>query len=521
MLDFPRWKIAAVLLVCLYFAYAALPNFLSADQRSDMPEGVLGDTVNLGLDLRGGVHLLYEIDFSDYLTKDMQNLRGAIAEELKERRVGYKRLRAQDDHVTFNLRRETLQDNSLRLIFQSIDGGLTHDESGDVIKVYYSDAALSSKKVRLIEQSIEIIGRRVNELGTTEPTIQRQGDNRIIVQVPGLQDPQKLKDIIGKTASMTFHLVNTEITNEQMLTGNVPLGTKLLKGTGERAFQNYAVFSKVELTGDMLTSANATYDQGQPVVSFAFNSKGARRFGEITKENVNRPFAIVLDNEVITAPNIRVPILDGRGIIEGGFTVESANDLALLLRAGALPAPLNIAEERTVGPSLGSDSIAAGTYAAMVAIALVVVFMFVSYGLFGLFSNIALLMNMVILLGALSLLQATLTLPGIAGIVLTLGMAVDANVLIFERIREEIARGRTAFSAVENGFKSAFGTIMDSNITTLMAASVLFLFGTGTIKGFAVTLSLGILSSMFTAIMLTRMQVVLWLKKRKPSVIPI
>ncbi len=522
MLDFPRWKIITILTVCLFFIYTALPNVLTPEQRPEW----LGSTVNLGLDLRGGVHLLYELDFDNYIKEHMENLRSDVRAALREEGIGYLDITNTGESIRFTLRRDTLEGRSLQTIMWKLDQGLEVEEDGDTIRVSYSSQAIKKRRTELLEQSIEIVNRRVNETGTTEPIIQRQGDNRIIVQVPGLDDPQVLKDVVGKTAKMTFHLVNVNVTEEQAQAGNVPLGTRVVPGDERQVLKDgtpykYAIYSKVELSGEMLTGANATYQQGQPVVAFSFDTKGARKFAEITKKNVGHPFAVVLDGRVVTAPNIRTPILDGRGIIEGNFTVESANTLALLLRAGALPAPLEIVEERTVGPSLGSDSIAAGQAAAVIAIIIVMVFMLVSYGLFGIFSNIALIMNMVMLLGALSLLQATLTLPGIAGIVLTLGMAVDANVLIFERIREEITRGRTTFSAVENGFKAAFHTIIDSNLTTLIAASILFAFGTGTIKGFAVTLALGILSSMFTAIMLTRMMVVIWLKRVRPKALPI
>ena len=527
MLDFSKFKVTFILLICLLFVWLALPNFLNKDINSALPDWFAGDTVNLGLDLRGGSHILLEVDFQSYLKEQYQNLRGDVRSILRENDIGYRNVRVKNNSVVFTLRRETMtQDDSVDDLLKNIDYGLDYKEEGDLVTVTFSEAALTKKRLEVLSQSIEIVNRRINETGLTEPTIQRQGDSRIIVQVPGLDDPERLKKIIGKTAKMTFHLVNTEVNYSDIIAGVAPLGTRIIAGdkadSGEGGeIRKYAVFNRVELSGELLTNASMTYDTGRPVVSFRFNAKGAKKFGEITRKNTGKPFAIVLDGKVITAPRINGAILGGSGIITGNFTAETAADLALLLRAGALPAPLTIVEERTVGPSLGSDSIAAGKKAAMIAVIAVMVFMILSYGLFGLFSNIALAMNLIILLGVLSLFQATLTLPGVAGIVLTLGMAVDANVLIFERIREEISKKKGVLQSLDSGFKSAFGTIIDSNITTLLAAFVLYYFGTGTVRGFAVTLSIGILASMFSAILLTRMMVVLWAKKTKPTTIPI
>ncbi len=526
MLEFSRFKITIVIFTCLAFVYLALPNFMSEQQREAVPEGVLGQTMSLGLDLRGGVHLLLEVDFDGYLAEQMEHLRSVIRMTLREEKVGFMNFSAGPKQVSFTLRRETLGENSLGSLMRKAGEGLEYEEEGDRVTVHYSDQTLKKMRLQVIEQSIEILNRRVNALGTTEPSITRQGDTRVLVQVPGLKDPAQLKEIIGKTAKMTFHLVNTTLDESSLFSGKPPLGTQILPGDeasakGEGGLRSYAVFSKVELSGELLTNAYVTYEQGQPVVAFSFNTTGARKFADITKANVGKPFAVVLDDKVITAPVIRSPILDGNGIISGNFTPESANNLAILLRAGALPAPLAIVEERTVGPSLGADSIEAGKKAAIIGVVLVIGFMLVGYGLFGVFASFALLINLAMIVGVLSLLQATLTLPGIAGIVLTLGMAVDANVLIFERMREEIARGRTVFAAVDQGFRAAFGTIIDSNLTTLIAAGLLFAFGTGTIKGFAVTLSIGIISSMFSAILLTRMMVVIWLKRKRPKALPI
>ncbi len=488
-------------------------------------------TVNLGLDLRGGSYLLLEVDFDSYMKERTATLKDDLRLKLRREKIAYTGLTTTGSQVAFNLTQYAGDDairEKLASVVKDVDPDLSIDISstGQVV-IGYPDTILEKMRVKLLEQSLEIVNRRVNETGTREPVIQRQGDSRIMLQVPGLENPEKLKELLGKTAKMTFHLVDTSLSPEDVARGKTRPGVRLLPSDdpnqrySDGSPVKYAVKRRVELSGDLLTDASATFSNGQPVVAFKFNTLGARKFGRITNENIGKPFAIVLDGKVITAPVIRTAIMGGSGIIEGNFTVESANNLALLLRSGALPAPLKVMEERTVGASLGADSIAAGEKAAIGAILLVMFFMLLAYGRFGIYSDISLMMNMIIILGALSLFQATLTLPGIAGIVLTLGMAVDANVLIFERIREEIRMGKTPFAAVDNGFKSAFSTIMDANITTLIAAILLFYFGSGTIKGFAVTLSIGIISSMFSAILLTRMQVVLWLKRVRPATIPI
>lgn len=513
MLEFPRWKIAFILAICSAFALFALPNILKIDA-----DYLPSRTVNLGLDLSGGSHLLLEVDSAKYFREQYENLADDIRRQLRGNKIGYTKLRQVNNSVQFI---SDTPKNEITSVIRELDNRVEMTEEEGVYVVRFTDWAIEEINQQLIEQSIQIVSRRVNETGTREPLIQRQGDDRILLQVPGLDNPERLKQLVGKTAKMTFHLVNTEV--DPLTTDFPPPGTRFLASDdpderySDGSPMRYAIKSRVMLSGDLLTGASATYEQGQPVVAFKFNSKGARKFAKITQDNVGKPFAIVLDNKVITAPRINEPILAGSGIISGNFTVESANDLAILLRAGALPAPLNVIEERSVGPSLGADSIEAGKKASILALVLIVLALPFIYKRFGLFASVSLLMNMVLIMGALSLLQATLTLPGIAGIVLTFGMAVDANVLIFERIREELRLGKKPRAAVEQGFNSAFTTIMDSNITTLIAAILLFYFGSGTIKGFAVTLSIGIVSSMFSAILLTRMQVYLWMNKARPK----
>jgi preprotein translocase subunit SecD len=375
---------------------------------------------------------------------------------------------------------------------------------------------------KTIEQSIQIVERRVNELGTVEPVIQRQGNDRILVQVPGLQDPTHLKELLGKTAKMEFRMVDTSVPPDQAQRGGLPPDSELLMSQSSPKVP-YVVKKQVLVSGAELNDAQTGFDQrtNEPIVSFRFNSTGARKFAQATQENVGLPFAIVLDNEVISAPVIREPITGGQGQISGSFTVQSANDLAILMRAGALPAPLTVVEERTVGPGLGQDSIEKGELAAYVGSIMVIVFMLLTYRLFGVFANIAVAINVAMIFGLLSLLNATLTLPGIAGIVLTVGIAVDSNVLIYERIREELRGGRNAISAIDAGFKRALATILDSNITTFIAAAVLFYIGTGPVRGFAVTLGIGIITTVFTAFTLTRLIVAWWVRWKRPQSVPI
>jgi SecD/SecF fusion protein len=393
-----------------------------------------------------------------------------------------------------------------------------------LLRYTLTDAGIKYRTATAIQQSIEVVGRRVNELGTTEPIVQRQGDDRILVQVPGLQDPQRLKDILGQTAKLTFQMVDQSMPVQDAINGRPPAGSTVMyskQSEGEKPVP-YLIENRVIVSGENLVDAQATFDQrtNEPVVSFRFDSKGAQRFGQATQQNVGKLFAIILDNHVISAPQIREPILGGTGQISGSFTPQSANDLAVLLRAGALPATLTVIEERTVGPGLGQDSIDAGKMSALVGSILVVTFMVAAYGFLGWIANLALLANLALIVAILSVLGATLTLPGIAGIVLTVGMAVDSNVLIYERIREERRQGRSIIQSVDTGFQKALATILDSNITTLIAAVVLFFLGSGPVKGFAVTLAVGIITTVFTAFTLTRWLVAEWLRRWRPKELP-
>lgn len=523
MLQQPTWKIVLSLVVCLLAAYVALPSFFPKLQGSDH-WWVAPRNVVLGLDLQGGSYLLLQVDDKAYFRDQHEHMVDAVRSNLRKEGIGYKDLNANDNGVSFTLR-DASQGEKIATIARSVDDRYSTTVEGDKVMLGFTDMVKGEATRQLLDQSIEIVRRRVDETGTREPIIARQGDTRILLQVPGLQDPSHLKQLLGKTAKLTFHMVSEKYQPTSARPADVPDGLMVLPYESDRAGGHNAGYVAVErkslLSGDMLVDAHATFERGSPVVNFRFNSQGAKLFGDVTTKHVQERFAVVLDGKVITAPNINEPILGGSGMISGNFTVDSANDLALLLRAGALPAPLTVLEERSVGPSLGSDSVRAGARASVLAIVLVMGFMLVRYRLFGLFASIALALNIVILMAGMSLLQATLTLPGIAGIALTMGMSVDANVLIFERIKEEIRAGRTPMSAVAAGFDRAFGTIMDSNLTTLIATGLLYYYGTGPIKGFAVTLSLGIMTSMFTAVTVTKIIVATYVMKRRPKTLAV
>ncbi|RAI39597.1 protein translocase subunit SecD [Rhodoplanes roseus] len=534
MLYFSRWKAAGVLAVALLVMLCAVPNFFPDKVVESWPKWAQRHLV-LGLDLQGGSHILLEVDSNAVRREKVENLRDDVRRVLRDARIGYVGLTARGDTVEVRIREgadATQALTKLRELSQPLGGLLGNtgqrsvdvsDQGNGVIRLTVTQAAMTERIRQSVEQSIQIIERRVNELGTVEPSIQRQGVDRILVQVPGLQDPSRLKALLGTTAKLTFRLVDmNNSAAEAAQSGRVPPDDELLyEGRGGQRTP-ILVEKRIMVSGEDLTDAQPGFDSrtSEPIVSFRFNTTGGRRFAQVTQENVGRPFAIVLDNEVISAPVIREPILGGSGQISGNFTVQSANDLAILLRAGALPAPLTIIEERTVGPGLGQDSIERGKLAAYLGGGLVIVFMFATYGLFGLFANIAVMVNVAMIFGVLSLLNATLTLPGIAGIVLTVGIAVDSNVLIYERIREEVRAGRSAIMAIDAGFSRALATILDSNVTTFIAAAVLFFIGTGAVRGFAVTLGIGILTTLFTAFTLTRLIVAVWVRARRPQTVP-
>ncbi len=529
MLYFTRWKALGVVLAALLVCSFAIPNFFPEETVKTWPKWAQRHMV-LGLDLQGGSHMLLEVDANSVRKDKLEQIRDDVRRTLREAKIGYTGLATRNGVVEVRVKPEDLEKAlpKLRELSQPLGGILgssgqrsmeVEDAGGGLIRFTVPPAAINDRIRQSVEQSIQIVERRVNELGTVEPLIQRQGLDRILVQVPGLQDPTRLKELLGKTAKLDFRMVDASISPEQASQSRIPADSELLYGSESEGKRPYVIKKQVLVSGADLTDAQPGFDQrsSEPIVTFKFNTAGARKFGRATTENVGLPFAIVLDNEVISAPVIREPITGGSGQISGNFTVQQANDLAILLRAGALPAPLSVIEERTVGPGLGQDSIVAGERAAYVGAILVFLFMMLTYRLFGVIANIAVAVNVAMIFGILSFLNATLTLPGIAGIVLTVGIAVDSNVLIYERIREELHAGRTAISAIDAGFKRALATIVDSNLTTFIAAAVLFFVGTGPVRGFAVTFGIGILTTLFTAFTVTRLIVATWVRWRRPQ----
>ena len=543
MLQIALWKRLIIWVLCIGGLLLALPNAFYSRVETFNDSKLLNETsdkwpsflpsslVNLGLDLRGGAHLLAEVQVSDVYEQRMAALWPDIRDILRAERnkVGTIRLqKGQLDELRIKLSNPTEIATGIELLkvlakpVSSVGsiGKLDLDIVGedDEIIVRLSDAERRATDDRTMQQALEIIRRRIDEVGTREPTIQRQGSDRILIQVPGIGSASELKQLIGTTAQLTFQPVIAARVNSASLAGS---GQELLPALDDPS-EFYLLDAGAVVTGEELVDAQPSFDQnGRPAVNFRFNPSGARKFGDYTAENIGNPFAIVLDNEVISAPTIQSHIPGGSGIITGSFTIEESTELAILLRAGALPAGLTFLEERTVGPELGADSIQAGKVACMVAFGAVLVFMAASYGLFGFFANVALLINVGLIFGLLSGIGATLTLPGIAGIVLTIGMAVDANVLIFERIREELVSAKGPARAIELGYEKAMSAILDANITTFIAAVILFVMGSGPVRGFSITLGLGIITSVFTAIFVTRLLIVMWFERQRPKAIEV
>lgn len=496
---------------------SALPNLMPEALKTQLPDWYTQNTVSLGLDLQGGSHLLLSADFDELFQAEHQSIADSLKQQLREQRIGYTDVSVSDEHVTIALRKpyELDQAASIAKTLRAPDGSrqLTLDTHDQTLTIALSDQRKEAIAKDAVERSLEVVRRRLDESGLVEPSISRQGDDGILVQMPGVADPSHIRQLLGTTAKMTFHWAanaNTSIGDSVILTGTDGL-------------QTYELEKTVALEGKHIENAQMVLSSAtnEPVVNFKLDHNGARRFADMTRDNIGRPLAIVLDGKVITAPVIRSVIGGGSGEISGSFTVKEASELALLLRAGALPIPLHVMEERTVGPDLGSDAIAMGLSTGLLGAALVIGFMLAIYGLWGLIACIGLSVNIALVFGILSLLGATLTLPGIAGIILTIGMAVDANILINERIREESRRGKPAWKALKEGFDRAYGTIVDSNVTTLIAVSLLFLFGSGPVRGFAVTIGIGLLTSLFTAVAVTRLLMEFYVKgrERKPLAI--
>jgi len=519
MIHIPLWKTIVTVAVCLLGILFVSPNFFTRDQLNHFPSWYPKNQVVLGLDLQGGAHLLLEVDFNAVTKEQMLSLSDSIRSTFRKERIGYTGLASKNEYVTVTLRNPQDLEKATSLIKQTDrEVEITSTPEGQMT-LRFNDAAMRERKKTALAQSIEIVRRRIDETGTAEPFIQQQGEDRILVQLPGLKDPGRIKNLLGKTAKLQFRLIDMSVTAEP---GKPVPGADILPEDEDGQQRYYAVKKQVIVSGNNLINAQPGFDEyNRPIVNFKFDSLGAKKFADATKNNVGKPFAIVLDGKVISAPRISVPILTGSGYISGNFSVQEAQDLALLMRAGALPAPLHVIEERTVGPGLGADSIVAGEHATIIAILMVAAFMLIAYSFFGMIANIAVIFNLILLFAALSITHATLTLPGIAGIALTVGMAVDANVLINERIKEELRLGRKMLSAIDAGYNRAMTTIIDSNLTTLIGVGLLYHFGSGPTRGFAVTTSIGIIVSMFTAISLTKQVLAWWIQWKRPNRLPI
>ncbi len=552
MLNLPRWQTVVIIAITVLSGLFALPNALPASVLDALPHWYSQSRINLGLDLRGGAHFLLEADLRSVLTERLTNLSDSVRGELRKQQVPFKEVNVEPGRaLVVTLRDEAQRAKAIEAI-RTLDPSIVVSGNGDTIRLAYSDQELSRRKKEVIDQSIEILRRRVDETGTLEPTIVRQGDERILLQVPGIKDTTDLKRKINQTAKLAFHLVNEDVAAAgQNIPATLPPTTSLvptregmqeLRRSNPKAFEEIQaanprltpeqicrryqpqclpVLKRVVVGGEDLDDAKATFEQqqgGRPIISFTFNSAGGRAFCAATRANIGKRLAIQLDGEIISAPVVQGAICGGSGIITGTFTTQQTQEQALLLRSGALPATLTIIEERTVGADLGADAIRAGTVAAIVGTVLVGVLMFVAYGpVFGGFANLAMMVNLLMVFAGMSILGASLTLPGMAGLVLTVGMAVDSNVLIYERVREEKALGRSAFSSIATGYERAMSAIIDANLTTLIAAVLLFGFGSGPIRGFATTLSLGLLTSMFSSTIFTRMLLAVWVRWRRPT----
>lgn len=528
MLHFERWKILAIVLICLAGVVFTLPNFFSKQTVEGWPWWLPHRQMPLGLDLQGGAHLLLAMDTNELRKDWLQTLRDDARKQLREARVGFSGLgivgsavqvriaKPEDVDKAYDALKKLAQPIGNMILGTSADDIVVEKTGPDVITIRPTTEGMQHRITSAASAAIETVNRRVNAMGTAESTVVRQGSDRILVQFPGLKDTKQLKELIGQTAKLTFHSVHPSMTPEEATQTRVPLGYKVYPAVEGETARSYLLQETPVVSGEDLVDAQPGFDQqtNEPIISFRFNQSGARKFGSFTKDHVGVPFAIVLDNKVLSAPVIREPILGGSGQISGNFNVESANTLAVQLRSGALPTKLTIVEERTVGPSLGADSIAAGKVAGFVGCLATAILTIVAYGTFGVFAVIGLLVHGFLIIALMTVIGTTLTLPGIAGFVLTIGMAVDANVLIYERIREELRSGKSPIAAIDQGFSRAYITILDSQLTTLAAAIIMFWLGSGPIRGFAVTLTLGIVTSIFAAVTVTRLLISLWVKSK-------
>lgn len=533
MMSLSRWKIIATVLALIFGFVFSLPNVLPATVRDALPGFVPKQTLNLGLDLQGGSSLLLEVNTTALRAEKLVNLIEDTRKTLRDEQIAFSDLANVGGEVLVRITDPAQVSEAANVLRKSVGQPLPGAPGGrDVvlsmpgnqrIRLAFVQEAINAQANMAVQQSIEIIRRRIDELGTREPTILRQGLNRIVVQAPGESDPQRLREVIGKTAKLTFQMVDETVSAEEAAAGRMPPGSMLYESEDQYAKQ-YLLRRRVVVDGGMLTDAQMRFDQQttRPVVTFRFDGQGARRFGDATSQNIGKRFAIVLDEKVISAPVIQSAITGGSGQITGNFTEQSANDLAVLLRAGALPAPLDVVEQRTVGAELGADAVRAGQISTGVGFFAILVFMLLSYGLlFGGIAVAALIVNGMLIIGIMSVFQGTLTLPGIAGLILTLAVAVDANVLIYERMRDEIRAGRGIISSMDAGFSRAMVTIIDANVTTILAALIMMNFGSGPVKGFALTLFIGVLTSVFTAVLITQVLLAWWFRTTRPKALPI
>ncbi len=534
MLTLSRWKVIAVIASVIFGLLFTLPNLLPQAARDSLPPFLPKKVLNLGLDLQGGSYLMLEVDTPALIKERSEALSEDVQRQLADEKMPGVNPVVGRGSVTLRVADPARYDDAFKLLSRQMPQPVRNGTGANIeiskldggrLRVAYTDAGLADLSSAAVEQSLEIIRKRIDDLGTKEPSITRQGADRIVVQVPGESDPERLKAVIGQTAKLSFQMVDESRTLEEALQGTPPLGASILQfdETAGDPRPGIIVRNSISIAGENLIDAQFEPDQqGRNGVSITFDGIGARRFAEITTRNVGKPFAIVLDGKVLSAPNINEPILGGRASITGNFTPESANNLAIMLRNGALPAPLKVEEQRTVGAELGADAVEAGKISTMVAFVAILIFMVLAYGLlFGGFSVIALVINGLMIIAAMSVTQATLTLPGIAGLILTLAVAVDANVLIYERMRDEFRAGRPLLSAMEAGFSRAMETIIDANLTTLIAAAIMFFFGAGPVRGFAWTLSIGVFTSVLTAVLVTQVLLALWYRTARPKTLPI
>lgn len=530
MIRLPRWKVILVIAALVFGVLFTLPNVLPNQTLAQLPGWLPHNRINLGLDLQGGSYLLYEVDTVALKQEKLTNLTEDVRNTLQQKQIASTPPALVNGVVDVRITDPAQVDMAVT-DFQNLGEALPNGGGRDItvtaapdqhIHLSISDVAMQQESIQAVAQNMEIIRRRVDAMGTKEASITRSGADRIVIEAPGESDPEKLKDVIGKTAKLTFQMVDDSVTADDLAAGRIPPGSVLLPSDEPYDKNGVVVRRRSVVDGEMLVSASAAFDQnGRPSIAFRFNGQGTRRFGEASSQNVGKRFAIVLDNRVISAPNIEEPITTGSGQITGNFTTDSAGQLALLLRSGALPAPMKVVEQNTVGAELGADAIHAGEISLAIGAASIFVFIIFAYGLFGVFAACALLLNALLMAATLSLTQATLTLPGIAGMVLTLAVAIDANVLIYERMRDEARSGRSVVASVDHGYSLAYPSIADANLTSLISAFIMMEIGSGAVKGFAWTLTIGVISSVFTAILVTQVLIGAWFRATRPKKLPI